>query len=245
MFKKIALGLGLLASVFVFTGCTTANTTRSEKMMDLSRIEKFVSKGTTNLSEVRELIGTPGITGKTIDGKDFVGFALVGQKSGAEEAGRFVASVLTLGIASDNEARHTFKSIFFVLDDSKIVQDIKYDGYAYIFRKNAFGFVSYCQRRLTDDELRDTTNYSKDYIINSWKKYVVENQPSEVVAIAKEENTTIDKLDYDDVEYKEFSYPDYLCLTAHNMFGDYTNVELNSIGGRQSNDGSKKALLGL
>ncbi len=245
MFKKIALVLGLLGSVLMFTGCTTANTTRDDKMLDVSRVEKFVTKGTTNLSEVRELIGTPGITGKTIDGKDFVGFAVVGQQSGGEQAGKFAASVLTFGIVDDDESRYTQKNVFFVLDDNKTVQDIKYDGYVYLSQKNFTGFVSLCQRRLSDEELRSTTNYSKDYIINSWKKYVTEVKPADVVAVAQKEKTTIDKLDYDDVEYPVFGFPAYLQISAHNLFGDYTNEELNSVSGRQDKDGSKKALLGL
>lgn len=245
MFKKIALGLGLLGSVLLFTGCTTANTTRDDKMLDVSRVEKFVAKGTTNLSEVRELIGTPGITGKTIDGKDFVGFAVVGQQSGGEEAGKFVASVLTLGIVDNDEYKYIQKNIFFVLDDNKVVQDIKYHGYAYMHKTKAFSIVVNCQRELTDQELRDTTNYSKDYIIKTWKDYVLEQRPADVVAIAQKENTPLEKLDYEDIEYNSVGIPAHLQMSAHNLFGDYTNEELNSVSGRQDKDGSKKALLGL
>lgn len=245
MFKKIALGLGLLGSVLLFTGCTTANTTRDDKMLDVSRVEKFVTKGTTNLSEVRELIGTPGITGKTIDGKDFVGFAVVGQQSGGEEAGKFVASVLTFGIVNDDEYKYIQKNIFFVLDDNKVVQDIKYHGYAYMHKTKAFSIVVNCQRELTDQELRDTTNYSKDYIIKTWKDYVLEQKPADVVAIAQKENTPLEKLDYEDIEYNSVGIPAHLQMSAHKLFGDYTNEELNSVSGRQDKDGSKKALLGL
>ena len=245
MFKKIALVLGLLGSVLMFTGCTTANTTRDDKMLDVSRVEKFVTKGTTNLSEVRELIGTPGITGKTIDGKDFVGFAVVGQQSGGEEAGKFVASVLTFGIVNDDEYKYIQKNIFFVLDDNKVVQDIKYHGYAYMHKTKAFSIVINCQRELTDQELRDTTNYSKDYIIKTWKDYVLEQKPADVVAIAQKENTPLEKLDYEDIEYNSVGIPTHLQMSAHKLFGDYTNEELNSVSGRQDKDGSKKALLGL
>lgn len=245
MFKKIALGLGLLGSVLLFTGCTTANTTRDDKMLDVSRVEKFVTKGTTNLSEVRELIGTPGITGKTIDGKDFVGFAVVGQQSGGEEAGKFVASVLTFGIVNDDEYKYIQKNIFFVLDDNKVVQDIKYHGYAYMHKTKAFSIVVNCQRELTDQELRDTTNYSKDYIIKTWKDYVLEQKPADVVAIAQKENSPLEKLDYEDIEYNSVGIPAHLQMSAHKLFGDYTNEELNSVSGRQDKDGSKKALLGL
>lgn len=245
MFKKIALGLGLLGSVLMFTGCTTANTTRDDKMLDVSRVEKFVTKGTTNLAEVRELIGTPGITGKTIDGKDFVGFAVVGQQSGGEEAGKFVASVLTLGIVDNDEYKYIQKNIFFVLDDNKVVQDIKYHGYAYMHKTKAFSIVVNCQRELTDQELRDTTNYSKDYIIKTWKDYVLEQRPADVVAIAQKENTPLEKLDYEDIEYNSVGIPAHLQMSAHKLFGDYTNEELNSVSGRQDKDGSKKALLGL
>lgn len=245
MFKKIALVLGLLGSVLMFTGCTTANTTRDDKMLDVSRVEKFVNKGATTLGEVRELIGTPGIAGRTIDGKDFVGFAIVGQRSAADEAGKFAASVLTLGIVNDDEYKYIQKNIFFVLDDNKVVQDIKYHGYAYMNKTKAFSIVVNCQRELTDQELRDTTNYSKDYIIKTWKDYVLEQRPADVVAIAQKENTPLEKLDYEDIEYNSVGIPTHLQMSAHKLFGDYTNEELNSVSGRQDKDGSKKALLGL
>ena len=246
MFKKFGLVLGLLGSFALVTGCSSSyHSTRDDKMLDVTRVEKFVNKGETTLGEVRELIGTPGIAGRTIDGKDFVGFAIVGQRSAADEAGKFAASVLTFGIVNDDEYKYIQKNIFFVLDDNKVVQDIKYHGYAYMHKTKAFSIVVNCQRELTDQELRDTTNYSKDYIIKTWKDYVLEQRPADVVAIAQKENTPLEKLDYEDIEYNSVGIPTHLQMSAHKLFGDYTNEELNSVSGRQDKDGSKKALLGL
>lgn len=246
MFKKFSLVLGLLGSFALVTGCSSSfHSTRDDKMLDVTRVEKFVNKGTTTLGEVRELIGTPGIAGRTIDGKDFVGFAIVGQRSAADAAGKFAASVLTFGIVNDDEYKYIQKNIFFVLDDNKVVQDIKYHGYAYMHKTKAFSIVINCQRELTDQELRDTTNYSKDYIIKTWKDYVLEQKPADVVAIAQKENTPLEKLDYEDVEYNSVGIPTHLQMSAHKLFGDYTNEEINTFVQDKEKDGSKKALLGL
>lgn len=246
MFKKFGLVLGLLGSFALVTGCSSSyHSTRDDKMLDVTRVEKFVNKGATTLGEVRELIGTPGIAGRTIDGKDFVGFAIVGQRSAADEAGKFAASVLTFGIVNDDEYKYIQKNIFFVLDDNKVVQDIKYHGYAYMHKTKAFSIVVNCQRELTDQELRDTTNYSKDYIIKTWKDYVLEQKPADVVAIAQKENTPLEKLDYEDIEYNSVGIPTHLQMSAHKLFGDYTNEEINTFVQDKEKDGSKKALLGL
>ena len=246
MFKKFGLVLGLLGSFALVTGCSSSyHSTRDDKMLDVTRVEKFVNKGETTLGEVRELIGTPGIAGRTIDGKDFVGFAIVGQRSAADEAGKFAASVLTFGIVNDDEYKYIQKNIFFVLDDNKVVQDIKYHGYAYMHKTKAFSIVVNCQRELTDQELRDTTNYSKDYIIKTWKDYVLEQRPADVVAIAQKENTPLEKLDYEDIEYNSVGIPTHLQMSAHKLFGDYTNEEINTFVQDKDKDGSKKALLGL
>lgn len=246
MFKKFGLVLGLLGSFALVTGCSSSyHSTRDDKMLDVTRVEKFVNKGATTLGEVRELIGTPGIAGRTIDGKDFVGFAIVGQRSAADEAGKFAASVLTFGIVNDDEYKYIQKNIFFVLDDNKVVQDIKYHGYAYMHKTKAFSIVVNCQRELTDQELRDTTNYSKDYIIKTWKDYVLEQKPADVVAIAQKENTPLEKLDYEDIEYNSVGIPTHLQMSAHKLFGDYTNEEINTLVQDKEKDGSKKALLGL
>ena len=74
---------------------------------------------------------------------------------------------------------------------------------------------------------------------------MLEQRPADVVAIAQKENTPLEKLDYEDIEYNSVGIPTHLQMSAHKLFGDYTNEELNSVSGRQDKDGSKKALLGL
>ena len=245
MFRKFALALGLLGAVMVFTGCANHNKTSGDTMLDVSKVEKYITPGQTTLKETRELLGTPTISGKTLDGKDFVGFSFVGSRGYGEGIAKGVGEILTLGIYSDNESYYTQKNLYFVLDDNKVVQDFKYNGYTYILHSGTIFRWSLAQRELTEAELRSSTKYSKDYIINEWKKFIVENQPEIAQKAAAKEKTTIDKLDYDDVEYEGLGFPAYLQFGAHKAFGDYTNEELNSFSGKQSYDGSKKALLGL
>lgn len=245
MFKKIALGLGLLGSVLVFSGCSVTNKTSSDKMLDVSRIEKFVTPGKTTLAEVRELVGTPGLTGKTLDGRDFVAYAIVGERGYGEGFAKGAADVISLGLYSDDESYFTQKNIYFLLDNDKVVQDIKYNGYTYIIHWGTFFKYNLCEKELSDQELRSTNKYSLDYIVDSWKKDIVERQSSEALQAAAKEKKTLDKLDYDDVHYSVCGFSCYLEKGAIKAYGQFTNGERNTYGGRKSNDGSKKALLGL
>lgn len=245
MFKKIVLGLGLLGSVLVFTGCANHNTTSADTMIDVSKVEKYITLGTTTLQETRELLGTPTISGKTLDGKDFVGFSFIGERGYGEGIARGVGHILSFGIVSDNESYFTQKNLYFVLDENKIVQNFKYNGYSYIMHAGKIFRWNLAQRELNDSELRSSTKFSKDYIINAWKKEIVETQPKIAKKAAEKEKVSIEELEYDDVEYACSGFPAYLQFGAHKAFGDYTNEELNTIGGKQPYDGSKKALLGL
>ena len=243
MFKKITL-CSALVSVVALTGCTVHNTTSSDNLIDIYRVEKFVTPGKTTLAEVRELIGTPGLAGKTLQGKDFVGFAVVGERSYGEAAARGFGDILTLGLVDDDERHFTQKNIYFVLDDNKVVQDIKFNGHAYIMHMDSKNY-NLCQRQLNEKELRSTHKLTKDEIINSWKKEIIETKPSSIVTIAEEKKKKLEELAYDDVFYPICGHGCYLQHGAFEAFGKYTNEELNLYGGRQPNDGSKKALLGL
>ena len=119
MLKKITLTLGL-ASVIALTGCATNHhTTRNEKLLDVTRVEKFITKDQSTLTDVRELIGTPAYAAKTVQGNDIVGYSFVGERSGASAAGHAIADILTLGIAADDEHKTVQKNIYFLLDDNK------------------------------------------------------------------------------------------------------------------------------
>ena len=245
MLKKITLTLGL-ASFIALTGCATNHhTTRNGKLLDVTRVEKFITKDQSTLSDVRELIGTPAYAAKTVQGNDIVGYSFVGERSGASAAGHAIADILTLGIAADDEHKTVQKNIYFLLDDNKVVKDIKYGGYMGIYHFGSLGASQYMKalRKMTDEELRQTENYSDDYIINSWKQYIVEKKPEDVAKVAADKKKTIEELDEDDVIYPYNSIPGILYLSAKDCFGDVTNYENNAFGGKLPNDGVKSALL--
>ena len=103
MMNKFILSIGF-ASFIALSGCATNHhTTRDDKLLDVTRVEKFITKDQSTLSDVRELIGTPAFAAKTVQGKDIVGYSFVGERSAASVAGHAVADILSFGIASDDE----------------------------------------------------------------------------------------------------------------------------------------------
>ena len=238
MFKKIAFALGVLGLLTgSLTGCTNTVRTNSDEMLSISRINDFVTPGKTTIDEARELIGTPTITGKTVEGNKFVGFSVSGQESAGRHTKRLLVSALTIGIAADNEFKNIQKNIYFVLDKNNVVIDMKSVGYAYIYDHSIFGDGSLCQRELTEEELNSTTNYPKEYIIDSWKKYILSEKPADVVAYAQKEDVSLDEIDYDDFPYTENSFIAYAQKGAHKFFGNYTNEETFEVSGGRSSDG--------
>ncbi len=226
MLKKIAFshgGLGLLTSSL--TGCTNTVRTNSDEMLNVSRVKDYVSPGTTTLDEVRELIGSPVITGKTVEGNKFVGFSVSGQESAGRYTKRILVSALTMGIAADKEYKNVVKNFYFVLDKNDVVTDMKSVGYTFIYDYSMFADGSLCQRELTEEELNSSTYYPKEYIIDSWKKYILNEKPADVVTYAQKEGVSLDEIDYDDFPYTENSFIAYAPKGAHKFFGNYTNEE--------------------
>lgn len=245
MMNKFILSIGL-ASFIALSGCATNHhTTRDDKLLDVTRVEKFITKDQSTLSDVRELIGTPAFAAKTVQGKDIVGYSFVGERSAASVAGHAVADILSFGIASDDEQKTVQKNIYFLLDDDKVVKDIKYGGYMGITHMEGLTGPAYMKalRKMSDQELRDTTNYSDDYIINSWKQYIVEKKPEDVAKVAADKKKSIEELDEDEVFFPYNSIPGILYLSAKDCFGEVTNYENNALGGKEPNDGVKSALL--
>ena len=113
MVKKIAFALGVLGLLTSsLTGCTNAVRTNSDEMLSVSLVKDYVSPGTTTLDEVRELIGTPIITGQTLEGNKFVGFSVSGQESAGRYTKRILVSALTMGIAADKEYKNVVKNLY-------------------------------------------------------------------------------------------------------------------------------------
>lgn len=244
LFKRF-ISTALLATVLL-TGCAgTYNQHYSggDTMISAEKVEKYIIPGQTTLSELREFMGTPVLTGTLANGKNFVGFLFIGKRSDGEAIGRGVASILTFGIASENEKRGTAKSFFFVLDDNNVVEDIKYKGTVYLSRYELLLQYEKAVRPLTDTEMRDNKNYSKDYIKQTYKPYMLEAKPKVAVDTAAKKGKKLEELDWDDVFYPAYTDPGRLAADAKELLGEYSNATLSAIHGKQPNDGKKMDLI--
>ena len=85
-----------------------------------------------------------------------------------------------------------------------------------IYHFGSLGASQYMKalRKMTDEELRQTENYSDEYIINAWKQYIAEKKPEDVAKVAADKNKTIEELDEDEVFYPYNSIPGILYLSA-------------------------------
>lgn len=244
MFKRI-IATALFATLLL-TGCAGSlnqHYSGGDTLISAEKVEKYIIPGQTTLSELREFMGTPVLTGTLANGKNFVGFLFIGQRSDGEAIGRGVASVLTFGIASESEKRGTAKSFFFVLDDNNVVEDIKYKGTVYLSRFELVVKYEKAVRPLTDEEMRDNKNYSKEYIQQTYKPYMLQAKPKVAVETAAKKGKKLEELDYDDVYYPAFTEPGRLAADAKEVLGEYSNATLDAIHGKQPNDGKKLELI--
>lgn len=241
--KLLGLFVACSAALSLLTGCTTATTTSGNELIDVSMVERFVVPGQSTLKEAREYLGTPILLGKSLNGKDFACFAFIGERGTGEAIGKGVADLLTLGIAKDKERQFVQKNVFVVYDENNVVQEIQYHGFAGI---RFFGWFSYnllALRELTDSELKENINYSKDYIIDSWKEYAVKERPMDIDNVALKKGKTIEQLKYDEVFYPFLGIPGIAQYSAVKLYKKYTDEKLNKVSGSETGDGSKMSLL--
>ena len=228
MLKKI-LGLvtASVAALSILTGCTTANTSSGSALVSVSRVKQFVIPDKTTLAETRELLGTPIFFGKTAYGKDFACFSFRGERGTGEAVGKAMAQILSFGIARDKEQHFVQKNVYVIYDQNNIVKEIHSYGYAGIFYSGWFNYYLLALRPLSEKELNENINYSKQYIID----------------VALDKNVPIEQLNYDEVFYNFAGIPDIAVGCAQKLFKQFTIEKMNKVTGRENGDGSKLELV--
>ncbi len=244
MLKKI-LGLvtASVAALSILTGCTTANTSSGSALVSVSRVKQFVIPDKTTLAETRELLGTPIFFGKTAYGKDFACFSFIGERGTGEAVGKAMAHILSFGIAKDKEQQFVQKNVYVIYDQNNIVKEIHSYGYAGIYYHGWFTQALLALRPLSEKELNENINYSKQYIIDSWKDYIVKEIPADVERVALDKNVPIEQLNYDEVFYNFAGIPDIAVGCAQKLFKQFTIEKMNKVTGRENGDGSKLELV--
>lgn len=244
MLKKI-LGLvtASVAALSILTGCTTANTTSGSALVSVSKVKQFVIPDKTTLAETRELLGTPIFFGKTAYGKDFACFSFIGERGTGEAVGKAMAHILSFGIAKDKEQQFVQKNVYVIYDQNNIVKEIHSYGYAGIRYYGWFTQSLLALRPLSEKELNENINYSKQYIIDSWKDYIVKEIPADVERIALNKNIPIEQLNYDEAFYNFTGIPGIAVWSAQKLFKQFTVEEMNKVTGRENGDGSKLELV--
>lgn len=243
MFKKILATISV-ASVFLAGCASTDNSTMSSHAVSVTRIEKYIIPGTSTLKDVREILGAPTLAGRTIQGQDFVGYNFVGEKNFGRLVGQSFARAFSFGIAKGvDDKEHTQRVIFFSLDgNDHVVSDIKYDGYTYINRHRSLFSWTIASRRMKQEEVRGTRNYTNDEIEKLWKDYVVNEKPADIQKIADEKGVKIEEIEVDDVKYGASDPKDYIKIMANLNYGEYSDEEINYSKKDEPYDSTKEDL---
>ena len=196
-FKTLLALIG--AAALLLTGC--ANTTVQSKTVSVTKIEKNITKNQTTLADLRAMLGSPLVIGKTNDDhKKIAGFLL---RTEMHFAKNFAKHMLTFGIASSNDA-YVVKNAVFKFDDNDRVIDYRFNGYSYINRHRMIPWNE-AQRELTEEELRSDISYTED---DAYDKYLE--------TVAKEKGVAVSDLDKKE-KGKEFPFCNfYLSFLAKN-----------------------------
>ena len=146
-FKSLLLLLG--AASLLLTGCV--NSTVQSKPVSITKIEQNVTKNQTTLSDLRAMLGTPFVIGKTKDDHKKVAGFMLRTSSWANKGKNFAKHMLTFGFGS-KATPYVIKNAIFKFDDNDVVTDYAFNGYSFII-KHRMSFWNEAQRELTDERI--------------------------------------------------------------------------------------------
>ncbi|MBQ8024412.1 MAG: hypothetical protein IJ254_09155 [Succinivibrio sp.] len=225
-FKSLLLLLG--AASLLLTGCV--NATVQSKPVSVTKIEQNVTKNQTTLSDLRAMLGTPFVIGKTLDDhKKVAGFMLRNNTWGSVGK-NFAKHMLTFGFGA-KATPFLIKNAIFKFDDNDVVTDYSFNGYNFII-KHRIGTWNEADRELTDEELKSDVVYSID---ETYDKYLE--------SVAKEKGVAVSDLD-SDIKGKEFPFCNIAChgvKGVNKAFGPFEITEGDPSS--EPNDGSKSILV--
>lgn len=184
-FKSLLLLLG--AASLLLTGCV--NATVQSKPVSVTKIEQNVTKNQTTLSDLRAMLGTPFVIGKTLDDhKKVAGFMLRNNTWGSVGK-NFAKHMLTFGFGA-KATPFLIKNAIFKFDDNDVVTDYSFNGYNFII-KHRIGTWNEADRELTDEELKSDVVYSIDETYDKYLESVAKEKGVAVstwIQILKERN---------------------------------------------------------
>lgn len=225
-FKSLLLLLG--AASLLLTGCV--NSTVQSKPVSITKIEQNVTKNQTTLSDLRAMLGTPFVIGKTKDDHKKVAGFMLRTSSWANEAKNFAKHMLTFGFGS-KATPYVIKNAIFKFDDNDVVTDYAFNGYSFII-KHRMSFWNEAQRELTDEELKSDVSYTED---ETYDKYLE--------SVAKEKGVAVSDLD-SDVKEKEFKFCNIYCQGINGALKAFGNFDItDGDPAKEPNDGTKALLV--
>ena len=226
--KKFILAAVLFCTSIFMTGCV--NSTYQEKVVSVEKIEKHLVKNETTLNDLRALLGTPAIIGKTKDDNKKIASFIIRTSLTTNLAKNIGKGLISFGFMSKSDPM-VQKNVIVKLDENDVLTDYAFDGYSYIMRHRV-GYWNQAERALTQEELYSSINYDDEEILTKYKE-----------DLAKEKGCSVSELSKEDIK-KSFKHCNLYCFCERSMkkiYGEFEMVDDNPSA--KEGDGSKFNLL--
>lgn len=226
--KKFLLAAVLFCSSLFMTGCV--NSVYQEKLVSVEKIEKHLVKNETTLNDLRELLGTPAIIGRTKDDNKKVAGFIIRSSLTANLAKNVAKHVISLGFMLKTDP-YVQKNAVFKFDENDVMTDYSFDGYSYIHKYKVKQWIE-DERALTQEELYSVIDYDDEEILTKYKE-----------SLAKEQGCSVRELSKADIK-KRFPYCNLACHCERSIkkaFGEFDFIEEDPEA--KEGDGSKLDLI--
>ena len=179
--KKFILAAVLFCTSTFMTGCV--NSTYQEKVVSVEKIEKHLVKNETTLNDLRALLSTPAIIGKTKDDNKKIAGFIIRTSMTTNLAKNIGKGLISFGFMSKSDPM-VQKNVIVKLDENDVLTDYAFDGYSYIMRHRV-GFWNQAERALTQEELYSSINYDDEEILTKYKEALAKEKIDNGEALEK------------------------------------------------------------
>ena len=158
-------------------GCESSSNIELENGIDITKVEKLITKNKSKESTIRQYLGTPTYECTNLkDGKRMVGFTIFSDHFYKSTGKGLFWGYITFGIKS-KVYPFTLKFLTFKVNDKGIIENYKSSGEVFNYHVRLGTWVEY-QRSMTRKELRSQINYTESEIEDTfaylyYKKYKV------------------------------------------------------------------------
>ena len=167
MIKNIVIISGLV-SALTLTACSTGSADRyGTALGDISKLQQIYTLKTSNISSVREVLGTPNYSAVTASGNDLYVYTYKVNYpfEGLSSFSWFNTSMHNKDNVLNDEIEAvptTTKILALLVDNNGVVTEDYRFGFKYIFsKKTTESNNSYCISDLTESEMTDYVNFSQ------------------------------------------------------------------------------------